>query len=143
METENKEKLTLKELAGYLPYRLNGSYLLSDVIHLSEGQKDETRNKILCDYSVRFFLLYCKPHLRPLSDLTKEIEHNGEKFLPFFRINEYTKFTKSELISVVKDNHWLKFRPCTMIEMLYEWHFDVFGLIKRDLAIDINTLQNE
>ena len=26
------------------------------------------------------------------------------------------------------------------IEKLFEWHFDVFGLIEKGLAIDINTL---
>lgn len=40
------------------------------------------------------------------------------------------------------ENWWL-FQPTPQIDLfqkLFEWHFDVFGLIKKDEAIDINTL---
>ena len=30
-----------------------------------------------------------------------------------------------------------------ILEKLYEWHFDVFGLIEKGLAVDFNTLKNE
>lgn len=29
-----------------------------------------------------------------------------------------------------------------LMQKLIEWHFDVFGLIEKGLAIDINTLKN-
>jgi hypothetical protein len=29
------------------------------------------------------------------------------------------------------------------VQKLFEWHFDVFGLISKGLAIDINTLKNQ
>ena len=107
-----------------------------------------------------------KAILRPLSDLTKEIEVNGEKFVPierlfeleypankggkyhsyyYFKETNYTicshygsiydmrVYTNSELI--FKQKYWIA-------QKLFEWHFDVFGLIEAGLAIDINTLNN-
>jgi hypothetical protein len=31
--------------------------------------------------------------------------------------------------------------PYSVFKNLFEWHFDVFGLIEQGLAIDINTLK--
>ena len=94
-----------------------------------------------------------KPILRPLSDLTKEIEHNGERFVP---IDELWGQTLGEIDSNTYDDYF--FNPdlkttwiCkenvlqlewVVVEKLFEWHFDVFGLIDAGLAIDINTLNN-
>lgn len=61
------EKLELKHLAGYLPYDLRYKFANQTYIF---------RNVIDFDYE------YSKPILHPLSDLTKEIEVNGEKFVP-------------------------------------------------------------
>ena len=90
-----------------------------------------------------------KPILRPLSDLTKEIEVNGERFVPIEWLN---KNKSVKLIKVIntqgdievfngKTSNWRFFEYC-VIEKLFEWHFDVFGLIEAGLAIDINTLNN-
>jgi len=105
----------------------------------------------------------CKMILRPLSDLTKEIEIDGEKFVPIEVLldkrhgvdrseREYRdivievdnpsqlracyKLMASKDISIYKscmDNmdYWI-------IQRLFEWHFDVFGLIEQGLAIDTN-----
>jgi len=71
--------------------------------------------------------------LRPLSDLTKEIEVNGEKFVPIKKIKEmYPLDTFSSTSNIAQ---W-SFR---VVQKLLEWHFD-YGLIENDLAIDINTL---
>lgn len=75
--------------------------------------------------------------LRPLSDLTKEIELNGEKFIPFNRIDlsmYELKQLYSNLILPTKLEFW-------QVEKLFEWHFDIYGLIENGLAIDINTLK--
>lgn len=73
--------------------------------------------------------------LRPLSDLTKEIEHNGEKFVPceFFVISVENMLKKSDVD--------LDCIPYNVIKKLLEWNFDIFGLIPHGLAIDINTLK--
>ncbi len=94
----------------------------------------------------------CKPILRQLSDLTKPIEHGGEKFVPEIKLKElfggrirfdvYTFYNQVKE-SVVRDagaypvyfpciNGWLK---------LIEWHFDIAELIEKGEAIDVNTLE--
>ncbi len=84
-----------------------------------------------------------KPILRPLSDLTKEIEHNGEKFVPEMRI---LRLTDNHLVMSFLDMH--KTDPSyavarsdyVLISSMFEWHFDLFDLIENNQAIDINTL---
>jgi hypothetical protein len=80
-----------------------------------------------------------KPALRPLSDLTKEIEHNGEKFVPY---NKLTKeISNKAWLSEIKINLSRPvYLPYFMVEKLFEWHFDVFNL-PPELWIDINTIK--
>lgn len=83
-----------------------------------------------------------KPILRPLSDLTKEIEANGEKFVPivyFEKFNTQIDFVK-EIKVLQNDIRWLSTTSYLVVEKLLEWHFDIYGLIENNLAIDINTL---
>ena len=76
------------------------------------------------------------PCLRPLSDLTKEIEHNGEKFVPIeVLIPNYTLEYQETFIHAWKsdiENNYISWKN---IQLLFEWHFDVFGLIDEGLAI--------
>lgn len=81
-----------------------------------------------------------KPLLRPLSDLTKEIEHNGERFVPIERISEMYG------IDIMTDERNNLIAPITLepynaIRQLCEWHFDLFNLVSRNLAIDLNTIK--
>lgn len=72
-------KLELKHLAPYLPYGLKLVYLdgsIRDLIYLDLQ-------------SLSRIGIYCKPILRPLSDLTKEIEVNGEKFVPIIELQNF------------------------------------------------------
>lgn len=66
-------KLELKHLAGYLPYGLKIRYIQRNETHDLEHHNIMS----ICSYQN-----HLKPILRPLSDLTKEIEVNGEKFVP-------------------------------------------------------------
>lgn len=73
-----------------------------------------------------------KPILRPLSDIKKEILHNGEKFIPSVTLRlSYP----SEMIGL-NPSTW-SFR---VIQKLVEWHFDICGLIGKGEAIDYHTL---
>lgn len=142
------ETLTIKELAPYLPYGVMGTYQLQDVLPSAIGPpKYELRNKELRPDSVDFFLKYCKPLLRPLSDLTKEIEVNGEKFIPeiwlktyIMEKENYSHYDTSWIrelqykYDISKISYWV-------MEKLYEWHFDTKNLISRRLAIDLNTIK--
>lgn len=161
------EKLELKHLAPYLPYGLKVT-------------KEDWRRIFKLDIygttlncvGIEFVLnRQAKPILRPLSDLTKEIEVNKKKFIPirwlipesfgYIENMEISDFldrnvvivsnitTKEEFhlytdkfISVSTRNHIFNVSDFKIIQKLIEWHFDVFGLIEKGLAIDFNTLQN-
>ena len=77
------------------------------------------------------------PVLRPLSDLTKEIEHNGETFIPIERIGIYNPNNVDCLINQILS----EFVEFSIMETLVRWHFDVVDLISKGEAIDVNTLE--
>ena len=88
-----------------------------------------------------------KPYLHPLERLTQEIEHNGERFvpkdrmynhwlnIPNFGLVEDTKVGRKlfDMVSSVPPSSY----PYYMIQMMYEWKFDIHGLIDRGLALPI------
>jgi hypothetical protein len=72
--------------------------------------------------------------LRPISNLTKEIEVNGEKFVPIDWIKKnYIGETMG--VNIATWSH-------RAVQKLAEWHIDFQGLIPAGLAIDINTINN-
>ena len=83
-----------------------------------------------------------KPLLRPLSDLTKEIEHNGEKFVPLKEINYFYRMLESqEQADEIADRMIGNSIPDGTLDYhlmvkLFEWHFDVFGLIEQGKALE-------
>lgn len=86
------------------------------------------------------------PYKRPISDLTKEIEVDGEKFVPITIVNlMYEVENRNNFpLSMYIDASWVysvKMLPCDLVEKLLEWHFDIYNLIPNGLAIDINTLK--
>ena len=78
-----------------------------------------------------------KPILHPLTDLTKEIEHNGEKFVPIIILG-----WSENIIGWSKKNINLAIENMRFDDAikLIEWHFDIAGLIEKGEAIDVNTL---
>ena len=102
-----------------------------------------TPNAVHCKETNRVDYFHCEimPILRPLSDLTKEIEHNGEKFVPS---KEIIKHRPNDLIDVsyVFSVNYLEIKslPFWAILKLIEWHFDLFEGIKTKEAIDVNIL---
>lgn len=129
-------KLELKHLAPYLPYGIKVMNGYSREIHVIENGHDI--DHVMYSYNKN---LKHKILLRPLSDLTKEIEHNGEKFVPIERLSVKSKslLLNKETIypNASKGIDLMCYRD---IQELFKWHFDVFGLIKNELAIDINML---
>lgn len=142
------EKLELKHLAPYLPYRLM-------VWNQYSGRKEEMlscgcstvecfgRLKTVSDH---YDYDEIKPILRPLSDLTKEIDVNGEKLNPTDELfiefggghgnigNFINTFIQSIIIDPLSNSYQI-------LQKLHEWHFDTQGLIEANLAIDINTIR--
>lgn len=129
-----KKQLEIKYIAPYLPYGVKINVycpignLLFKWMELSNYQLDR--------------ISQIKPILRPLSDLTKEIEHNGKKFVPIDVLGLFNcKVSKCNNI----ENHNGYIFPVTNLDYnkvnkLFEWHFDVFGLIEDGLAVDVNIL---
>ncbi|ANS04913.1 hypothetical protein [uncultured Mediterranean phage] len=140
-------KLKIEYLAPYLPYGLKLKeqgfiYVLSGVTigHMLCYENGDLDKEI---FDIDLLEESVKPILRPLSDLTKEIEADGEKFVPTENLNtEYPLLIDGGVFFTDSCN--LNMLEITEIyeifQKLLEWHFDVFGLIKAGLAIDINTL---
>lgn len=78
------------------------------------------------------------PVLHPISDLTKEIEHIGEKFVPTVNLgwNTVTLSFSASNIKMAVDTLTLR-----EAQKLIEWHFDIAGLIEKGEAIDVNKLK--
>lgn len=99
-----------------------------------------------------------KPILNPLSDLIKEIEHKGEKFVPLYKLFQppidkedcaFTNERKSYRLYAPIGHDVLKYdvnKDCNVntfwvVQKLAEWHIDFAGLIEKGDAIDVNTLE--
>jgi hypothetical protein len=124
-------KLELKHLVGYLPY--NVKVKIERTVYPKWEHIYTLSIKELSEYSHGSFVL--TPILRPLSDLTKEIEVNMEKFVPVDRLQLYGYYDEQCL-----EYNQVKSISHNMMQYLYEWHFDIHGLIEKNLAIDKNTL---
>lgn len=165
-----ENKLELKHLAPYLPYGINFKMLDEssgewEILPLvSVNIANETIEIGAMEIGLDELNAYEGIVLRPLSDLTKEIEHNGERFVPAIKmvdpkgkewhlmktatwklmktwqahVVKVEHETMGEVISINLDNPLVL--PYNLLVMLIEWHFDVFGLIDQGLAIDINTI---
>lgn len=134
----NDMKLEIKHLAPYLPYKLN---IMSEAHPGSkepnifqmkgidvEVQRIIGENGVFAEFKNGF----CKPILRPLSELKDYKIIGFENRRPG---NEYDHaiYLHSRGKSVLACEY-------EMVEILLKWHFDIFGLIPKGLAIDINTI---
>ena len=127
-------KLELKHLAPYLPYALKIQGIthgeIAELSCCTETSVNITTRSF--QYGMWADIFDIKPILRPLSDLTKEINMYGDmvsayEILPRREKEDY----KNPIIG-----YW----SWDAMQILFEWHFDVFGLIELGLAIDKNTL---
>lgn len=168
------EKLELKHLAPYLPYGLKGiltndkrgdfegedyvsdieifnkgsiwticGYAESDLcIPLGEGYFEGFLWKNENTYTN--FYNGIKPILHPLSDLTKEIEVNGERFVPIIKLKNFDEnitFYNNDIYYEKED--WSIYLFEDIRDYLLQWHFDLFGLIEKGLAIDFNLFESK
>ncbi len=89
-------KLTIKDIAKYLPYRI--SYEVGNEIEVlcsvdsdsnlvtNDGFSDLKENYGGCEPDRSHSLDYVKPILRPLSQLIEEIQHKGKTFVPIVEL---------------------------------------------------------
>ena len=126
-------KLELKHLSAYLPYRVRLSKIHFLTFGSNEGNGIGSLIHVLDTKSNHF-----KMWLRPLSDLTKEIEVNGEMFIPiqWFEDQAYIDWEHIKFSDYINPLTL----PYCWVNKLIEWHFDIFGLIDAGLAVDINTV---
>ena len=133
-------KLELKHLSPYLPYGLKAIY--------NEENEENTVVTILgtCildkerHYQIKFkdgivglFIANdIKPILRPLSDFYESVE--GVSFSNMITHGYHNEFWWDENFNV----NQLMYHD---LQLLLSKHCDVFGLIEKGLAIDINTLK--
>ena len=141
------ETLELKQLLSFAPYRVKGMYLDSGMLWECDPLADEV------DYDNHKLPLFhflgrekpCKLVLYPLDWLTKEIEHNGERFhaidflgdisIKYLGQKSFRDYSELNECKRVQDF------PYYDIQKLLKWHFNVFDLPKH-LYIDKSTLKD-
>lgn len=107
--------LELKHLSGYLPYGLN--VLTNSIIRemVCEISTTETGSKRTSITNILNGIGH-KPILRPISDLTKEIEVNGEKFVPIYELCKTQGFSMPKIDRCELSFH-SEFNKTAMIKM--------------------------
>ena len=128
--------LELKDICGYLPYGLMQKHY-NVVCSFTIATQSCMGKDVFHEMPIRFG----KPILRPMSDLTEEITHRGEKFVPLDVFNDRGHFIEFDVAGLLytvggcMDSDWLM-----VFDKFHEWMFDYRGLISAGLAIDVNTL---
>lgn len=139
-----KEKLTIEQLTPFLAYGLTGMFIdkYDIVTEIDFEYKIITSlNNGSCE--IKNF----KPALLDISYLTKEVEVHGERFRLIDKINSLIDYKcavtinfDGNLIFNVRSGQYLFYSDFEKINnLLFEYHFDVFGLIEKGLAINKNT----
>lgn len=169
--------MTKKEFLYFsLPYELKTNVekcsdisviisILEDTVYVIDNDTESQKFKMVYSENINTI----KPYLRPLSDLTKEIEHKGEKFVPIVelakmvfdspfsdpfcfksgscyaaRYKEYEfGYNHKEYSFYLFDQELVNFKflpkQLGLFKKLIEWHFAV-GLNSDDY-IDLNSLE--
>ncbi|MFT4170600.1 MAG: hypothetical protein QM653_15895 [Dysgonomonas sp.] len=147
-----KNKLELKHIAPYLPYGLRAKHEdntdtdLYEIIELNCKthlcKVECLRSNLVFTDSIYSFNLL----LKPLSDLYKEIDGEIPADILFPKeyyslIDFYEEHNRENQIqSFIKDGlNWCE--TYSFWEYLLSKHFDVFSLIDKGLAIDLNTVK--
>lgn len=133
-------KLELKHLAPYLPYELE--FQTPHLIYQGnppEPSHEEIGTTVATLDNIQKLIEHNMPSiLRPLSDLTKKIHEDEEITFLDWIISEYDFKVYFDI-----EENGIERLPYEIVEYLFEWHFDVFGLIEAKLAIDINTIKKD
>lgn len=181
-------KLKLEHLAPYLPYELKVTFEGDEYTHIVVGLNIASSRGVELISPFGHFgtarVEDCIPILRPLSDLTKEINHKGERFVPMVELYKIARgrfkdsivkqwsvmsttsiivekegnndfifsLFKSDSDVRIEDSYFFQLHSTNspkllniqcwniLFQKLLEWHFDIFRLLDKKLAIDINTL---
>ena len=144
-------KLELKHLAVYLPYDLPISYeykvdknKYTGLLVLKGLEKLGKEHNLLLFSGTTLHIKFCKPILRNLSDLTKEIEVNGVKFVPLVELLKtagYESYKHSDISGSpisgyykLKGSHFtleFEFEFDSLHKMFLMKHNNVFSTVKQ------------
>lgn len=160
--------MTAIQIIPYLPYNLK--LQVNGHRRTLSGVKISKEGSLVVNYDFMVWEVMnksIKPVLRPLSDLVKEIDIRGKKFIPLVELKKSgtdlneLRFKEYENCFSVIDNgeHELclyldtksfhkyyrgedrsNINQIELHNKLLEWHFDIYGLIEEGEAIDINTI---
>ncbi|OED34232.1 hypothetical protein AB832_07700 [Flavobacteriaceae bacterium (ex Bugula neritina AB1)] len=155
-----KKELELKHVAPYLPYYLEAINEDKEIKCVRWGIQTYTKRHV----GLNFLLIKqdndFKPLLRPMSDLFKNIEHQGKKVnvaelivnwdddLEMSREETGNKaiwdddqecFLRFNIRTDRKHDNFVNGLRYWIVEILFEYHFDVFGLIEKGLAEPIKS----
>lgn len=120
-------KLELKHTCGYLPYGVifDGK---------RKGWTSYEHNMTLCLIDlVNGKFEDIRMHLRPITDITKNINHNEVTLLPI----DYLEMSYGDYVMCVEGDALLNNISYQDYITLLEWHFDIYNLIPNGLAIPI------
>ena len=158
-------------MAISLPYGLKGVSNVNSICTLNSIDITDNEYGVRFGYEILTFTkTFFTPILRPLSDLTKEIEHKGDKFIPIVELAKISGIKYNVVrkigehsIDLGKNNddfsirfwyesftynsflacrngHYFPINQLLLIQKLIEWHFDIALLIGKREAININML---
>lgn len=148
------ERLTIEHLAPYLPHGLVWA------VKTGKGYSRKTTTSIHLDsllngthvtfegedYSKDINKTGYKPLLRPLSDLNKykDIHEKLEEMSVIEWLEETyeTHDLHIEAKRLMEDKKWLNHLSHLLFIELTSMRFDIYGLIEKSLAVDVNTLEN-
>jgi hypothetical protein len=132
-------KLEFNQIVQYLPYELE----VKTIVWQRNISEHITSKEMLCTYLIDNMDDYVEflPILRPLSQIK-------EYFEPIFEtdkdVNEYLSYEVTTPFSIDEIlNYKFEYLPYGTCQVLLKHHFDLFGLIEKGLAVDINRLSVE
>ena len=146
--------LQIEELACYANYKLKVVVSRENTPRLLTSLSFDSEYAFIKKMDKRGSQMFCLhefyPVLRPLYDITNEI--NGRCFIDQFEIDEDGNGTEYDfgnikLIKTLEDiasselGHLeVQYLPYSVVIKLLKKHYDIFGLINKGFAVDINTL---
>lgn len=134
-------ELEAKYLAPYLPYGLKLQYIVRGVVQstgimrsISHNDFETHPTRVNISYQGEEHIWMFSPMLRSLSKITEEINHDNQVFKPLDTLD--MDFLQFELYH---GDNGLDLSKVTYLDTirLISWHFDVFGLIKQELATEL------
>ena len=133
-------ELEIKHLSPYLPYKLKGVYEMSSKQKQETLQAIDTLGKCRTDEDLRWFeIKMFKPILQPL--------FNDNFDYTIFLMDNFPEEKWADAYNDIMNGVGFGVKieqiPYELHNFLFENHIDVFGLIEKGLAIDINTLSVE